>query len=87
MSENVGLHLSKRAILDPDLEALVDIGADVRYTLAELDERADRSANALAQPPAHGSRRQWRNYLQQSVRALDAHLGEQPKEGIPANSP
>src|ERR1700754_3940797 len=49
MSENVGSHLTKRAILDPDLEALVDIGADVRYTFAELDERADRSANALAQ--------------------------------------
>jgi acyl-CoA synthetase (AMP-forming)/AMP-acid ligase II len=49
MSENVGSHLTKRAILDPDLEALVDIGADVRYTFAELDERANRSANALAQ--------------------------------------
>lgn len=30
MSENVGSHLIKRAILDPDLEALVDIGAGVR---------------------------------------------------------
>jgi acyl-CoA synthetase (AMP-forming)/AMP-acid ligase II len=46
---NVGSHLTKRAILDPGLDALVDIGADVRYTFAELDERATRSAHVLAE--------------------------------------
>ena len=46
---NVGSHLTKRAILDPGLEALVDVGADVRYTFAELDERANRSAHVLAE--------------------------------------
>ena len=46
---NVGSHLTKRAILDPGVEALVDIGADVRYTFAELDERANRSAHVLSE--------------------------------------
>ena len=46
---NVGSHLTKRAVLDPGLEALVDIGADVRYTFAELDERANRSAHVLSE--------------------------------------
>jgi acyl-CoA synthetase (AMP-forming)/AMP-acid ligase II len=45
---NVGSHLTKRALLDPGMEALVDIGADLRYTFAELDERANQSAHALA---------------------------------------
>jgi acyl-CoA synthetase (AMP-forming)/AMP-acid ligase II len=46
---NVGSHLTKRAILDPGLKALVDVGADVRYAFAELDERANRSAHVLAE--------------------------------------
>jgi len=44
---NVGSHLSKRAELNPDLEALVDDTAGRRFTFAELNERADRAAHAL----------------------------------------
>jgi len=44
---NVGSHLSKRAELNPDLEALVDHAADRRFTFAQLNERADRAAHAL----------------------------------------
>ena len=44
---NVGSHLSKRAELNPDLEALVDDAAGRRFTFAELNERADRAAHAL----------------------------------------
>jgi O-succinylbenzoate-CoA ligase len=44
---NVGGHLSKRAHLNPRLEALVDEAAGRRFTYAELDERANRVANML----------------------------------------
>jgi len=44
---NVGSHLSKRAELNPGLEALVDDGAGLRFTFAELNERADRAAYVL----------------------------------------
>jgi AMP-binding enzyme len=44
---NVGAHLSKRAELNPGLEALVDEAAAQRFTFAELDERANRAANML----------------------------------------
>ena len=44
---NIGAHLSKRALLNPDLEALVDDAAGRRFSFAELNERADRAAHAL----------------------------------------
>ena len=44
---NVGSHLSKRAELNPGLEALVDDAAGLRLTFAELNERADRAAHLL----------------------------------------
>jgi acyl-CoA synthetase (AMP-forming)/AMP-acid ligase II len=44
---NVGAHLSKRALLNPDLEALVDDAAGRRFSFAELNARADRAAHAL----------------------------------------
>ena len=44
---NVGSHLSKRAELNPGLEALVDDGAGLRFTFAELNEQADRAAQLL----------------------------------------
>jgi acyl-CoA synthetase (AMP-forming)/AMP-acid ligase II len=44
---NVGSHLSKRAELNPGLEALVDDAAGLRLTFTELDERADRAAQVL----------------------------------------
>ena len=44
---NVGLHLSKRAELNPRQEALVDDSAGLRFTFAELNEQADRAAHVL----------------------------------------
>ena len=44
---NVGGHLSKRAMLNPGLEALLDEATGRRFTYAELDERANRVANVL----------------------------------------
>ncbi|GBE66058.1 long-chain-fatty-acid--CoA ligase FadD13 [Mycobacterium sp. MFM001] len=44
---NVGSHLSKRAELNPGLEALVDEAAGLRFTFTELNERADRTARVL----------------------------------------
>ena len=44
---NVGSHLAKRAVLNPRLEALVDEAAGRRFTYAELDARADRTAHVL----------------------------------------
>ena len=40
---NVGLHLSKRAELNPRQEALVDDSTGLRFTFAELNEQADRA--------------------------------------------
>ncbi len=42
---NVGAHLSKRALLNPDLEALVDEAAGRRFSFAELNEQVDRAAH------------------------------------------
>ena len=44
---NVGSHLSKRAMLNPRLEALVDAAAGRRFTYAELDARANQIARYL----------------------------------------
>lgn len=44
---NVGVHLAKRAQLNPDLEALVDDAARRRFTFAELNRQADRAAHVL----------------------------------------
>src|SRR5512139_2479440 len=41
--------LTKRANLTPDREALYDITTGVRYTYAELGQRANRAANLLRQ--------------------------------------
>ncbi len=46
---NVGSHLAKRALLNPRLEALVDDAAGRRFTFAELNERADRTAHVLTE--------------------------------------
>lgn len=45
---NIGAHLTKRAELSPDLEALVDTAAGVRLSFAELDRVADRVAHLLS---------------------------------------
>ncbi len=47
MRNNLGLILSKRAQISPDVEALVEVERDRRYTYAELNRRANRIAHAL----------------------------------------
>ncbi len=44
---NIGSHLSKRAELSPNLEALVDLAGERRFSFIELDQRASRAAQAL----------------------------------------
>jgi O-succinylbenzoate-CoA ligase len=48
MKNNVGLFLAKRAFLNPTLEAFVDTHSGRRFTFAELNARANRTANFLA---------------------------------------
>jgi acyl-CoA synthetase (AMP-forming)/AMP-acid ligase II len=45
---NIGSQLNKRAQLNPDLEALVDIAVGRRFSFAELDSGANKAANMLA---------------------------------------
>ncbi len=47
MKMNVGALLAKRAIMNPDLEALVDTASGMRFTYKELDNRCNQIANAL----------------------------------------
>lgn len=39
--------LTKRALLTPDREAIIELASGNRYTYAELDQRANRAANFL----------------------------------------
>ncbi|MEE2663886.1 MAG: long-chain fatty acid--CoA ligase [Myxococcota bacterium] len=47
MEDNLGQFVSKRAMLNPGTEALVDITSGRRLTYAELDDRCNRLANGL----------------------------------------
>jgi O-succinylbenzoate-CoA ligase len=47
MKTNIGLFLTKRALICPDREAFVEYERDRRFTFAELNTRANRVANAL----------------------------------------
>ena len=47
MRNNVGLFLAKRALLSPNLEGFVDADTGRRFTYAEWNARANRTANAL----------------------------------------
>ena len=47
MENNIGLLLSKRAIINPDREAYVDGKTGFRISFAELNVRSNRLANAL----------------------------------------
>jgi O-succinylbenzoate-CoA ligase len=47
VENNLGLFLSKRAFLTPEREAYVDSHSGLRLTYRELNERANRLANAL----------------------------------------
>ena len=47
MRNNIGLFLAKRAHLNPELEALVEAETERRFSYRDLNERANRFANAL----------------------------------------
>ncbi len=47
MVNNVGAFLTKRAHLNPGLEALVDVAQGTRFTFDQLNRRTNQTANAL----------------------------------------
>ena len=47
MRNNIGLFLGKRAHLNPDMEAVVDIGTGRRLNYRDIDLRANKVANAM----------------------------------------
>ena len=47
MRNNVGLFVTKRALMQPDTEALVDLGRNRRFTFTELNDRVNMVADAL----------------------------------------
>ena len=47
MKNNIGLLLTKRAIINPDREAYIDSKSGLRLTFEELNERTNRLANSL----------------------------------------
>lgn len=56
MRVNIGQILSKRAYINPDLEALYDVAAGRRFTYEELNARTNQVANALAGRVSKGDR-------------------------------
>ena len=48
MRNNIGLLLEKRARLNPTLEAVYDVATDRRFDYRAVNERCNRTANALA---------------------------------------
>ena len=48
MDHNIGQWVTKRALLNPNTEAVVDITSGRRQTYAELDARTNQFGNALA---------------------------------------
>lgn len=47
MKNNIGLFVTKRALLNPTTEAIVDVTSGQRQTYAELNERCNRVANSM----------------------------------------
>lgn len=47
MTQNIGQFISKRAKLNPNTEAVVDVASGRRYNYVELNDRVNRVANAL----------------------------------------
>lgn len=47
MLNNIGLFVAKRAHMNPNVEAIVDVATDRRFTFREVDDRANAIANAL----------------------------------------
>ncbi len=47
MQNNIGLLLTKRAYLNPDVEALVDVASGERFTFAEFNARCNQTAHLI----------------------------------------
>ena len=47
MDNNIGLFLSKRAMLNPELEAVIDYASGRRFSFAALNARANQVAHAM----------------------------------------
>ncbi len=47
MTANIGSYLTKRAFLNPNVEALYDVASGDRFTYAQLNALTNRTANAL----------------------------------------
>lgn len=47
MRNNIGLLLTKRSRLNPDLEAVFDVASNRRFSYREVNDRCNRTANAL----------------------------------------
>jgi acyl-CoA synthetase (AMP-forming)/AMP-acid ligase II len=56
MRVNIGQILTKRAHINPDLEALYDVAAGRRFTYAELNDRTNQVASALSGRVKKGDR-------------------------------
>lgn len=56
MNSNIGYILTKRALLNPDNEALYDVWANKRFTYAELNDRTNQVVNAISPMVKKGDR-------------------------------
>ena len=56
MQNNIGLLLAKRALLNPDNEALYDVAQGLRFTYRELNEETNKVAHALSGIVGKGDR-------------------------------
>ncbi len=56
MNSNIGYILTKRALLNPNNEALFDVAANKRFTYAELNDRTNQVVNAISPMVKKGDR-------------------------------
>jgi len=56
MRNNIGQLLTKRAQINPDLEALYDVAAGRRFSYEQLNERSNQVANAISPTVSKGDR-------------------------------
>ena len=56
MQVNIGHLLTKRAHINPDLEALFDVSADRRFDYRQLNDRTNQVVNAISPAVRKGDR-------------------------------